>query len=66
MFAKSIFETLPIAIIAASILLMVFLHHPIALFAGITLIIGSCYIIYKRVNAIGLSTQSDSELTPVS
>jgi len=63
MFSKPIFETLPIALIAAGILLVTFIHHPLSMISGVALVIGSCYMIYRRVNDIGVSS-GDNELTP--
>ena len=53
MLTKSIFETLPIFIIAASLLLIAFVHHPIALISGIGLIIASCLMIYRHYTDLG-------------
>ncbi len=63
MFSKPIFETLPIALIAAGILLVTFVHHPLAVLSGLALVAASCYMIYRRVNEIGVSN-GDHELTP--
>jgi len=64
MFSKPIFETLPIALIAVGILLVTFIHHPVTMFSGLVLVIGSCYMIYRRVNEIGVSND-DHDLTPI-
>lgn len=50
---KPIFETLPIAIIAASILLMLFLHTPLAFIVGGVLILASVDMLYRRLTAMG-------------
>ncbi len=62
MFSKPIFETLPIALIAAGILLVTFIHHPLSAFTGLVLVLGSCYMIYRRVNEISLSND-EQDLT---
>ena len=62
MFNKPIFETLPVALIAAGILLVTFIHNPLSWFTGLVLVFGSCYIVYRRVNEISLSND-DQELT---
>ena len=53
MLKNSIFETLPIFIIAASLLLMGFLHHPIALIAGGGLILASILMLYRHYTDLG-------------
>ncbi|VAW91657.1 hypothetical protein MNBD_GAMMA21-2761 [hydrothermal vent metagenome] len=63
MFDKPIFETLPITLIAAGILLVTFLHHPLSMLAGLALVIGSCYVVYRRVNEIS-SNIDDQDLSP--
>lgn len=63
MFAKPIFETLPIALIAVALLLMAFVQHIAVIVGAIVMIIASCYMIYRHVNAIGLSTPSENEIS---
>ena len=53
MFNQPIFETLPIAIIAASILLMLFLHSVVATIVGCLLIFAACYMLYRRLTEMG-------------
>lgn len=53
MFKQPIFETLPIAVIAASILLILLLHSFVAVIAGCLLIAAACYVLYRRLNEIG-------------
>jgi len=62
MFSKPIFETLPISLIASGILLVTFIHHPLSMLAGLTLVAGSCYIIYRRVNDISASSDEQDIL----
>ncbi len=63
MFSKPIFETLPIALIATGILLVTFIHHPASMVSGLALVLASCYMIYRRVNEIGVSS-GDQDLSP--
>ena len=53
MFTRQIFETLPIALIALSILCMVLVHTPLALIAGSALIVVSCVVMYRRYLELG-------------
>ena len=53
MLTKPIFETLPIGIIALSLLLMALVHHPIAIVAGTGLIIASCLMLYRHYTEAG-------------
>ena len=53
MLTKPIFETLPIGIIALSLLLIALVHHPIAIIAGVGLIVASCLIIYRHYTEVG-------------
>ena len=53
MFTKPIFETLPIAIIAASILFMLLLHTITALILGGLLIIVACVALFRRLSELG-------------
>ncbi len=53
MFTQPIFETLPIAVIAASILLMALVHHLATFGIGIALIIISCIMLYRRYTQLG-------------
>jgi len=53
MFTRQIFETLPIAVIALSILLMALIHTPLALIAGGLVILLSCIILYRRYLELG-------------
>lgn len=53
MLSKPIFETLPIAIIAASILLMLLVHSFPALIVGGILIVTSCIMLYRRLTEMG-------------
>ena len=58
MFDKPIFETLPIAVIALSIMLIVFAYHPVSLVAGLGLILASCIVIYRRYSEMGTDTNA--------
>jgi hypothetical protein len=53
MFTRQIFETLPIAVIALSILLMALIHSPFSLITGGSLILLSCVILYRRYLDLG-------------
>lgn len=53
MLTKPIFETLPIWIIALSLLLIAFVHHPIAIISGVGLIVASCLMIYRHYTELG-------------
>ena len=53
MFTKQIFETLPIAVIALTILLMALVHTPFVFIAGSLLIVLNCIILYRRYNELG-------------
>lgn len=53
MFTKPIFETLPIVITTLSLLLIAFVHHPIALISGVGLIVASCLMIYRHYTELG-------------
>jgi len=53
MFTKPIFETLPILITTLSLLLIAFVHHPIAIIAGTGLIIMSCLLLYRHYTELG-------------
>jgi hypothetical protein len=53
MFTRQIFETLPIALIALSILLMALVHTPLALFAGCAMILLNCVVLYRRYIELG-------------
>ena len=53
MFTRQIFETLPIALIALSILAMALIHTTLSLVAGSTLIIVSCIAMYRRYTELG-------------
>ena len=53
MFTRQIFETLPIALIALSILFMVLTHTPLALITGSALIVMSCVVMYRRYVELG-------------
>lgn len=53
MFTKPIFETLPILITTLSLLLIAFVHHPVALIAGVAMIIASCLMIYRHYTDLG-------------
>jgi hypothetical protein len=53
MFTRQIFETLPISVIALSILIMALLHSTFVLFAGGVLIVLSCVILYRRYSELG-------------
>ncbi len=65
MFSKPVFETLPIALIAAGILLVTFIHNPLSMLSGLALVAGSCYMIYRRVNDIGI-INDDQDLSHTS
>jgi len=60
MFTKPIFETLPIVFIALGILLIAFVHHPLALAAGAFLILSSGFVIYRYYTDLG--TDADAFL----
>ncbi len=53
MFTKPIFETLPIVIITLSLLLIAFVHHPIALISGVGLLVASVLMIYRHYTDLG-------------
>lgn len=53
MFTRQIFETLPIAVIALSLLLMALVHTPYVWIAGIALILLSCIVLYRRYCDLG-------------
>jgi hypothetical protein len=53
MLAKPIFETLPIAIIAASILLMLLVHSLPSFIVGGCLIAIACVMLYLRLSQLG-------------
>ena len=53
MFTKPIFETLPIAVIASSILLMLLLHSATAFIIGAILIVAACIMLYRRLDEMG-------------
>ena len=53
MFTRQIFETLPIALIALSFLLMVLVHTPLALISGSALILVNCVVLYRRYTELG-------------
>lgn len=61
MLTKPIFETLPIFIIAVSLLLIAFVHHPIALLSGLGLIIASCLMIYRHYTDLGTDEEALDE-----
>lgn len=58
MLTKPIFETLPIGIIALSLLLIGFIHHPVALIAGTGLIIASCLMLYRHYTEAGTAADA--------
>lgn len=53
MFTRQIFETLPIAIIALSILIMALYHSPISFALGGSFIVASCVMLYRRYTELG-------------
>lgn len=53
MLTKPIFETLPIAIIAACILLMLLVHSVLAFAVGGIFIVASCIMLYRRLTEMG-------------
>ena len=53
MFTRQIFETLPIALIALSFLLMALVHTPLTLIAGSALIVVNCVVMYRRYVELG-------------
>lgn len=53
MLTKPIFETLPIAIVAASILLMLLVHSVPTFIVGGILIVASCIMLYRRLSEMG-------------
>jgi len=53
MFIKPIFEILGIAVVAVSILLMVFIHTPLALSLGAVALIAGMIIIYRHYVEMG-------------
>jgi len=53
MFNKPIFETLPILITTLSLLLIAFVHHPVAIVAGTGLIVLSCLLLYRHYTELG-------------
>ena len=53
MFTRQIFETLPIALIALSILVMALVHTPLTLIAGSALIVVNCVVLYRRYVELG-------------
>jgi hypothetical protein len=53
MLTKSIFETLPITIIAASILIMVLMHSVVAVIVGGLCIVAACVMLYRRLSEMG-------------
>ncbi|MGD8925965.1 MAG: hypothetical protein PVG20_03900 [Thioalkalispiraceae bacterium] len=61
MFAKPIFETLPILITALSLLLIAFVHHPVALISGAGLIVASCIMIYRHYTELGTAADALDE-----
>lgn len=61
MFAKPIFETLPILITTLSLLLIAFVHHPIAIVAGAGMIVASCLILYRRYTEVGTDASALDE-----
>lgn len=61
MLTKPIFETLPIFIIAVSLLLIAFVHHPIALLSGLGLIIAGCLMIYRHYTDLATDEEAIDE-----
>jgi hypothetical protein len=53
MFTKPIFETLPIAVIAAGILLILLLHTLLAFLVGVVFIAAACISLYRRLDQLG-------------
>jgi len=53
MFIKPIFEILGIVVVAVSILLMVFVHSPLALGLGVTALVAGMIIIYRHYVEMG-------------
>jgi hypothetical protein len=53
MLARPIFETLPIAIIAASILLVLLVHSIASFIIGGFLFVGACLMLYLRLSELG-------------
>lgn len=53
MLTQPIFETLPIAIIAACILLMLLVHTALAFTLGSIFIVASCVMLYRRLTEMG-------------
>lgn len=57
MLNKPVFELLPIALIATSIVFIVVLHSLAMTITGILLIVGACYLLYHRLQ--DMSAQTD-------
>lgn len=53
MFIKPVFETFGIALIAAGIMLMAFLHTPLALIAGLAIMLSGLTMIYRHYTQMG-------------
>ena len=53
MFTRQIFETLPIMLIALSILLIALVHTPLALITGSAVILANCVMLYRRYVDLG-------------
>jgi hypothetical protein len=53
MLSKPIFETLPIAITAASILFMLVLHSVSSFLVGSALVLAACIMLYRRLSEMG-------------
>lgn len=53
MFNNPIFETLPIAVVAASILMMLLWHTLLAFIIGGLLISAACLALYRRLTDLG-------------
>ena len=61
MFTKPIFETLPILVTALSLLLIAFIHHPVALIAGLGMIVASILIMYRYYTELGTNPDALDE-----
>jgi len=65
MFTRQIFETLPIAIIAAGILLLVLLHTLPGLVGGVGLIVTGVVILIRRYIELGTDPDVLDSVPPV-
>ena len=65
MFTRQIFETLPIAIIAAGILLLVLLHTLPGLVGGVGLIVTGVVILIRRYIELGTDPDVLGSVPPV-